>query len=153
LAASSVRYHAHAEDQKRDRDLHSRQLSAVVGGQRIPYALPDAGWGWIDGVGTASLSTRLCAIALGVALVFAQLLCGAHKAEALGHKPGGVCDICLSLATVDHALVDVGTPPPVHSWPALDHRPDARVVRAIPVRELHARSPPSIETDSARLVN
>jgi hypothetical protein len=104
-------------------------------------------------VGTATLSTRLCAIALGIALVVAQLLCGVHKAEALGHKPGGVCDLCLSLANVDHALVESGGPPPVHSQPSLNHRPDARVVRAILVRELRARSPPSIETDSARLVN
>jgi hypothetical protein len=104
-------------------------------------------------VGTATLSTRLCAIGLGVALVFAQLLCGVHKAEALGHKPGGVCDLCLSLATVDHALVEGGAPPPAHSRPALNHGPDARAVRAILVPELRARSPPSIETDSARSVN
>lgn len=104
-------------------------------------------------MGAATLGTRLCAIALGIALVFAQLLCGVHKAEALGHKPGGVCDLCLSLANVDHALVEAGAPPPAHRRLALDHRPEVRVVRANLPRELRARSPPSIETDSVRLVN
>jgi hypothetical protein len=93
-------------------------------------------------VGGAILSTRLVAIALGVALFVAQLLCGAHKAEALAHKPGGVCDLCLSLANVDHALVEGGPPPPTHGRLALNRQPDARVVRAILVRELRARSPP-----------
>ena len=104
-------------------------------------------------MGAATLSTRLVAICLGAALAFAQLLCAVHKAEALAHKSGEVCDLCLSLAKVDHALVAAGAPPPAHSGPALDHRPDARVVRANLVRELRARSPPSIETDSVRLVN
>jgi hypothetical protein len=104
-------------------------------------------------VGAATLSTRLCAIAAGIALIVAQLLCGVHKADALGHKPGGVCDSCLSLANVDHALVEAGAPPPAYSLPTLDRRPDAHVVRAVLVREERARSPPSIETDSVRLVN
>ena len=93
-------------------------------------------------MGTATLSTRLVAICLGAALAFAQLLCAVHKAEALAHKSGEVCDLCLSVAKVDHALVEVGPPPPVHSLSALNHRPDARVVRSTPVRELRARSPP-----------
>jgi hypothetical protein len=105
-------------------------------------------------VGTATLSTRLVAICLGAALAFAQLLCAVHKAEALAHKPGEVCDLCLSLAKVDHALVDVAPPPPVHGRPALNHRPDAQVLRATVVRELRARSPPpAIEADSGRLTN
>jgi hypothetical protein len=105
-------------------------------------------------VGTATLSTRLVAICLGAALAFAQLLCAVHKAEALAHKPGEVCDLCLSLAKVDHTLVDVAPPPPVHGRPALNHRPDARVLRATLVRELRARSPPpAIEAGSGRLTN
>jgi len=60
----------------------------------------------------------------------------------LAHKSGEVCDLCLSLAKVDHGLVEVGPPPPVHSLPTLNHQPDARVVRSTPVRELRARSPP-----------
>jgi hypothetical protein len=104
-------------------------------------------------VGAATLSTRLVAICLGAALAFAQLLCAVHKAEALAHKPGEVCDLCLSLANVDHALVDVAPPPAVHGRPALNHRPDARVVRATLVREVRARSPPAIEADSGRLIN
>jgi hypothetical protein len=98
-----------------------------------------------------TLSTRLCAICLAAALAFAQLLCAVHKAEGLGHKPGEVCDLCLGLAKIDHALVDVTAPPPVFGGPALNHRPDARVARATVVRELRARSPPAIATDSARL--
>jgi hypothetical protein len=96
----------------------------------------------LHGVGAATLSTRICAIGFGVALVFAQLLCGVHKAEALGHKPGEVCDLCVSLAKLDHALIAADAPTPIHGVPALNHRPDARVIRSTPVRELHARSPP-----------
>jgi hypothetical protein len=103
-------------------------------------------------VGGATLSKRLVAIALGVALFVAQLVCGAHKAEALAHKPGGVCDLCLSLANVDHALIEGGSLPPAHSRLALNRQPDAHVVRAILVRELRARSPPAVEADSGRLV-
>ena len=94
-------------------------------------------------MGTATLSTRLCAIALGIALVVAQLLCGVHKAEALGHKPGGVCDLCLSLANVDHALVEAGAPPPVLGR---RRRSITDPTRASPApfwcAELRARSPP-----------
>jgi hypothetical protein len=93
-------------------------------------------------VGTATLSTRLVAICLGAALAFAQLLCAVHKAEALAHKAGEVCDLCLALAKVDHTLVEVGPPPPVYSLPTLNHRPDARVLRSTPLRESRARSPP-----------
>jgi hypothetical protein len=103
-------------------------------------------------VGTATLSTRLVAICLGAALAFAQLLCAVHKAEALAHKSGEVCDLCLSLAKVDHALGDVAPPPAVHGRPALNHRPDARVVCATLIRDVRARSPPAIEADSDRLV-
>jgi hypothetical protein len=104
-------------------------------------------------VGTATLNTRLVAICLGAALAFAQLLCVVHKAEALAHKSGAVCDLCLSLAKVDHALIEVGPPPSAHGLPTLQHRPDVRVVCSTAVRELRARSPPAIETDSVRLVN
>jgi hypothetical protein len=103
-------------------------------------------------VGAATLSTRLCAICLGAALGFAQLLCAVHKAEALAHKPGEVCDLCLSVAKLDHAQVEIAPPPPLHGQPALNHRPDAGVVHATLVRELRARSPPAIAADSARLV-
>jgi hypothetical protein len=103
-------------------------------------------------VGGATLSKRLVALALGVALFVAQLLCGAHKAEALAHKSGGVCDLCLSLVNVDHALIEGGPPPPAHGRLALNRQLDAHVVRAILVRELRARSPPAIEADSGRLV-
>jgi hypothetical protein len=99
-----------------------------------------------------TLSTRLCAIGLAAALVFGQLLCAVHKAEALAHKPGQLCDLCLGLAKVDHALVDVAAPPPAVGPAAVPHRPAARLARATPLRELHARSPPAITTDSARLV-
>ena len=99
-----------------------------------------------------TLSTRLCAICLAVGLAFAQLLCAAHKAEAVGHKPGEVCDLCLGLAKIDHALVDVAAPPPVPSPAAVRHRPADRVARATLVRELRARSPPAIAANSARLV-
>ncbi len=103
---------------------------------------------------TATLSTRLVAICLGAALTFAQLICAVHKAEALAHKPGEVCDLCLSLANVDHALVDVAPPPPAHGRPVLNHGPDARVFHATLVRELRARSPPpAIEADSGHLIN
>jgi hypothetical protein len=112
----------------------------------------DAGWDGIHGVGAATLSTRFGAICLAAALAFAQLLCAAHKAEALEHKPGEVCDLCLGLAKIDHALVDVAAPPPVLGPPAGPHRPAARVARPTPARELRARSPPAIAADSARLV-
>jgi hypothetical protein len=108
----------------------------------MSYAPPDAGWGGIHGVGAGTLSTRLCAIGLGVALVFAQLLCGIHKAEALGHKPGEVCDLCLSVAKIDHALIDAVMPPPVHGGVVLNHLPTSRVPRAALAREFRARSPP-----------
>jgi hypothetical protein len=101
-------------------------------------------------VGAATRSTRLCAIGLAAALAVAQLLCAVHKAEALVHKPGEVCDLCLGLAKIDHALIDAAAPPPVIGGPALNHRPPAQVARATPVRELHARSPPAIVADSAR---
>jgi hypothetical protein len=93
-------------------------------------------------VGAATLSTRLCAIGLGVALIFAQLLCGGHKAKAMGHKPGEVCDLCLSVTKVDHALIDGAAPPPVHGGGVVNHRPAWRVPRAALVRECRARSPP-----------
>jgi hypothetical protein len=93
-------------------------------------------------MGTATLSTRLVAICLGGALAFAQLICTVHKAEALAHKPGEVCDLCLSLAKVDHALIDAVVPAPVHSGVVLNHQPTSRVPRAALVREFRARSPP-----------
>jgi hypothetical protein len=89
-----------------------------------------------------TLSTRLCAIGLAAALAFGQLLCAVHKAEALAHKPGEVCDLCLGLAKIDHALVDLAVPPPTLGQPALAGRPDARVACTTLVRELRARSPP-----------
>jgi hypothetical protein len=103
-------------------------------------------------MGAATLSTRLCAICLASALAFAQLLCAAHKAEALGHQPDEVCDLCLGLAKIDHALVDITAPPPVFGPAAVRHRSAARVARATRVRELRARSPPAITADFARLV-
>jgi hypothetical protein len=108
----------------------------------MSYPPPDAGWGGIHGVGAGTLSTRLCAIGFGVALVFGQLQCGVHKAEAVGHKPGEVCDLCLSVAKVDHALIDAVVPPPAHGGVVLNHLPTSRVPRATLVRELRARSPP-----------
>jgi hypothetical protein len=99
-----------------------------------------------------TLSTRLCAIGLAAALAFGQLLYAVHKAEALAHKPGQLCDFCLGLAKVDHALVDIAAPPPAVGPAAVPHRPTARLARATPLRELHARSPPAIEADSARLL-
>jgi hypothetical protein len=103
-------------------------------------------------VGAATLSTRLVAICFGAALAFAQLLCAVHKAEALAHKPGEVCDLCLGVAKIDHALVDLAVPPPALGQPALAGRPDARVACTTLVRELRARSPPAIAADSARLI-
>jgi hypothetical protein len=93
-------------------------------------------------VGAATLSMRLCAICFAAALAFAQLLCALHKAEALGHKPDQVCDLCLGLAKIDHALVDVTAPSPVLGRLAPNHRPDARLAPTTLVRELRARSPP-----------
>ena len=104
-------------------------------------------------MGTATLSTRLAAICLGAALAFAQLLCAVHKAEALAHKSGEVCGLCLSLAKVDHALVEVGPPPPVHSLSALNHQPDARVVPRHPGAGITCPLPSAIKADSGRLVN
>jgi hypothetical protein len=99
--------------------------------------------GGIHNVGRTTLSTRLCAICLGAALACAQLLCGVHKAEAVGHKPGEVCELCLSLANVDHALIAAAAPPPAHGWAVVNHRSAWRAPRAALVREVHARSPPS----------
>jgi hypothetical protein len=98
------------------------------------------------------VSTRLCAIGLAAALAFAQLLCALHKAEALGHKSDEVCDLCLGLAKIDHALVDGGAPPPPLAPATARHPLDPRVARATPVRELHARSPPALAADSARFL-
>jgi hypothetical protein len=109
----------------------------------MSYAPPDAGWSGIHGVVAATLSTRLVAICIGAALAFAQLLCTVHKAEALTHKPGEVCDLCLSVAKVDHALIDAVVPPPVHGGVVLNLLPTSRVPRAALVREFRARSPPS----------
>jgi hypothetical protein len=104
-------------------------------------------------VGAVTLNTRLCAICLAAALAFAQLLCAAHQAEALGHKPDEVCDFCLGLAKIDHALVDVAALPPVLGLTAVRHRPADRVAPATLVRELRAHSPPAMAADSARLVS
>jgi hypothetical protein len=96
----------------------------------------------IHGVAVATLSTRLCAVSLGVALVFAQLLCGIHKAEAAGHKPGQACDLCLSVANLDHGLIDAVTLQ-VPCGSVVNDRPPWRVPRVALTRECRARSPPS----------
>jgi hypothetical protein len=93
-------------------------------------------------VGAATLRTRFCAVGLATALVLAQLLWARHEAAAATHARGEVCDLCLALANVNHALVDVtGLPPPPHDL-ALADRPPATVALASPVRELRARAPP-----------
>jgi hypothetical protein len=92
----------------------------------------------VDG---ASLSTRLCAICLGAALVFAQLLCAVHQAAAVAHQPDQACDLCLGAANVDHALIDADTPLPAHGR-ALQHHPAGRTPLVAGIRELRARSPP-----------
>jgi hypothetical protein len=86
---------------------------------------------------------RVYAVCLAAALVSAQLLWAVHEAEALGHKPGEVCDLCLSLANVNHALIDDPAPMLVHARPALNGAPAVRRSLAALVRDLRARSPPS----------
>ena len=101
-------------------------------------------------MGTATLSTRL------VATVLPRWRLPSSSAPFTKPKrwltSQARCGLCLSLAKVDHALVEVGPPPPVHSLSALNHQPDARVVRATPVR-LMRPLPSAIEADSGRLVN
>jgi hypothetical protein len=93
-------------------------------------------------VGGATPSTRLCAIGLAAALVAALLLWAAHGAKVLADEPGEPCDLCLSLANVDHALVDTAAPPPVPDRSAVHHRPAGRAPLAVLLRDQRARSPP-----------
>jgi hypothetical protein len=90
----------------------------------------------------ATLRIRLCAVGLAAALVVAQLLWARHEAEAAAHAQGEVCDLCLALANVGHALAEItGLPPPRHDLALAGHRP-ATLALTSPVRELRARAPP-----------
>jgi hypothetical protein len=93
-------------------------------------------------VGAATLRIRLCTIGLAAALVLAQLLWARHEAEAAIHAQGEVCDLCLTLANVGHALAEItGLPPPRHALAPADHQP-ATLALTSPVREFRARAPP-----------
>jgi hypothetical protein len=108
----------------------------------MPYACTSFGQAGIRRVGAATLRMRLRAIGLAAALVLAQLLWSKHEAEAAAHAPGEVCDVCLALANINHALVEVtGLPPPRHDLAPADQRP-ATLALTSPVRELRARAPP-----------
>jgi hypothetical protein len=93
-------------------------------------------------VGAATLSVRLCAAGLAAALVLAQLICGIHKAEAVTHKPGEVCDLCLALANVDYPLVDIAALPSVPAKAAVQYRPSGQPPLTAPIHEFRARAPP-----------
>jgi hypothetical protein len=91
---------------------------------------------------TATMSTRLCAVGLAVALGLAQLLWATHEAKAAEHDSGKVCDLCLSLANVGGALIDAATPIPAQARAILAHRPTRPSPPGVLPQAFHARAPP-----------
>jgi hypothetical protein len=96
----------------------------------------------MHGVGAATLNPRLQAAFLAVALALAQLLWANHEAKAVAHETDEVCDLCLALAKVGHALADIASPAPVHAVAVVHHRPNGRAPFGALARGWHSRAPP-----------
>jgi hypothetical protein len=96
----------------------------------------------MHGVGAAILNPRLQAAFLAVALALAQLLWANHEAKAAAHDPTKVCDLCLALANIGNALVDVAPPVQVPNVAVVSDRPTERSRLGVQARGWYARAPP-----------
>ena len=100
----------------------------------------------MHGVGAATLNPRLQAAFLAVALALAQLLWANHEAKAVAHDATEVCDLCLALANIGNALVDIAPPVPVQGVAVVHHRPTGRSPLGVLARGWYARAPPRDRT-------
>jgi hypothetical protein len=75
-------------------------------------------------------------------LALAQLLWANHEAKAIQHEAAETCDLCLALANVGHALVDIAPPVPVQDVAVVHDRPTGRSLLGVLARGWHARAPP-----------
>jgi hypothetical protein len=100
----------------------------------------------MHGVGAATLNPRLQAAFLALALALAQLLWANHEAKAAAHDATKVCDLCLALANIGHALVDIAPQVLVQGVAVVHHRPTGRSPFGVQARGWHARAPPRDRT-------
>ena len=100
----------------------------------------------MHGVSAATLNPRLQAAFLAVALALAQLLWANHEAKAAAHDATKVCDLCLALAKVGHALVDIAPPAPVQDVAVVHYRPTGQSPLGVLARGWYARAPPRDRT-------
>jgi hypothetical protein len=96
----------------------------------------------MHGVSAANLNPRLQAAFLAVALALAQLLWANHEAKAAVHDATKVCELCLALANVGHAVVDIAPPAPVQAVAILHYRLTEQSSLGVVAHGWHARAPP-----------